>query len=281
MFGTAMPGAGYGYGAQQVGPQSYYGGFHPQPGSTTGPSIGMPFGQPQAGGQSQLAGPTGVPGFGYGTQQPGFGYGAQQPGFGYGAQQPGFGYGGQQPGFGYGAQQPGIGYGGQQPGFGSGAQQNVLPLTFGAGTAPFIGHPSQLGGGQLGSSQFGQVQPQIYVVPVPTPQGWIWQLVVAGGQPPGGQPPGGMGQAVSGQQFGAGLGGGSQLPWIGTGQPYGYGGPQLGQPMMTPSMQAGGIPGGLAGGYLPLQQLQQIPQGFMPMGGAPFPGQPLTPSPIH
>ncbi len=255
MFETATPGAGYGYGAQQFGPQGYLGNLYGQ------------FGQPGAVGQQQLGGQLG--GMAGGMAQGFLPFGAGQ----------------------------GI------PGYGYATPQTVLPLTVAPGTVPFhqlqqqtqpqIG-PWQYGASQVpfGQQQFGQVQPQLQVIPVLTPQGWIGQLVLTIGQQPGG----GVGAGLGGQQFG-------QMPsvaqWPTAG--YGYGVPQISpQAMMgglQPGFGGGGFGSQFGGGYSPFQVQQQIPQQqipqqqipqipqmyvpVVPIGATSFPGQPFGAAPIH
>jgi hypothetical protein len=266
MFETATPGAGYGYGAQQFGPQGYLGNLYGQVGQPGGVQTAGPFGPQQLGGQLG-----GVPG---GIAQGFLPFGAGQ----------------------------GI------PGYGYATPQTVLPLTVAPGTVPFqppqqtqpqLG-PWQYGASQLpfGQQQFGPVQPQLQVIPVLTPQGWIGQLVLTIGQQPGG----GFGAGLGGQQFGQMP---SVAPWLTTG--YGYGVPQISPqaPMggVQPGFGGGGFGGqfggGPGGGYLPFQALQQMPQQQMPqqqipqqqipqmyvpvvpIGATSFPGQPLGAAPIH
>ena len=81
MFGSAIPGAGYGYGAQQFGPQGYAGNLYGQFGQPGGGQTAGPFGQQQLGGQlGGMAGGMaqgflpfgagqGIPGYGYATPQ--------------------------------------------------------------------------------------------------------------------------------------------------------------------------------------------------------------------
>jgi hypothetical protein len=250
MFETATPGAGYGYGAQQFGPQGYLGNLYGQVGQPGGVQTAGPFGPQQLGGQLG-----GVPG---GMAQGFLPFGAGQ----------------------------GI------PGYGYATPPTVLPLTVAPGTVPFqppqqtqpqLG-PWQYGASQLpfGQQQFGPVQPQLQVIPVLTPQGWIGQLVLTIGQQPG-----------------------PVAPWLTTG--YGYGVPQISPqaPMggVQPGFGGGGFGGqfggGPGGGYLPFQALQQIPQQqipqqqipqqqipqmyvpVVPIGATSFPGQPLGAAPIH
>jgi hypothetical protein len=245
MFETATPGAGYGYGAQQFVPQGYLGNLYGQVGQPGGVQTAGPFGPQQLGGQLG-----GAPG---GMAQGFLPFGAGQ----------------------------GI------PGYGYATPPTVLPLTVAPGTVPFqppqqtqpqLG-PWQYGASQLpfGQQQFGPVQPQLQVIPVLTPQGWIGQLVLTIGQQPG-----------------------PVAPWLTTG--YGYGVPQISPqaPMggVQPGFGGGGFggqfSGGPGGGYLPFQAQQQIPQQqipqqqipqmyvpVVPIGATSFPGQPLGAAPIH
>jgi hypothetical protein len=300
MFGTAIPGAAYGYGAQQFGPQGYLGNLYGQFGQPGGVQTAGPFGPQQLGGQQPLGG-------------------QQQPGG-----PPGGGAGGLAQGF--------LPFGAVQgiPGYGYATPQTVLPLTVAPGTVPFqqmqqtqpqFG-PWQYGASQqpfgqqpfgqqpfgqqpfgqqpFGQQQFGQVQPQLQVIPVLTPQGLVGQLVLTIGQQPGGA----FGAGLGGQQFG-------QMPpvapWASTG--YGYGVPQISPQAMLGGVQPGfsgggfggqfGAGGGLGGGYSPFLAQQQIPQQqipqqqipqqqipqmyvpFVPIGATSFPGQPFGPAPIH
>jgi hypothetical protein len=287
MFETATPGAGYGYGAQQFGPQGYLGNLYGQFGQPGGVQTAWPFGQ-QLGGQ-QLGG-----------QQ----FGGQQLGG-----QPGGVAGGIAQGF--------LPFGAVQgiPGYGYATPQTVLPLTVAPGTVPFQqvqqSQPQfglwQYGASQVpfGQQQFGQVQPQLQVIPVLTPQGLVGQLVLTIGQQPGG----GFGAGLGGQQFGQMP---SVAPWPIAG--YGYGVPQISPQAMIGGVQPGfgqpgfggggfgsqfGGVGGLGGGYSPFQAQQQIPQQqipqqqipqqqipqmyvpVVPIGATSFPGQPFGTAPIH
>jgi hypothetical protein len=159
MFETAIPGAGYGYGGQHVGPQGPYGNLPGQFGQSAG---GYPTGAPQ----SLLPltmGPGSVP---FQQIQPQFGqqqFG--QPQFG----QPQFG----QPQFG----QPQFGQ--QQFGQAQFGQQQFGQPQFGQQQ---FGQP-QFGQPQLGIQQLGLTQPPVQVIPVVTPQGWFGLLLLATGQP--------------------------------------------------------------------------------------------------
>jgi hypothetical protein len=232
MFETLVPGAGYGYGAQQFGPQGYLGNLYGQ------------FGQPGAVGQ----------------------------------QQPGGQLGGMAGGMAHGFLPFGAGQG--IPGYGYATPQTVLPLTVAPGTVPFhqlqqtqpqLG-PWQYGASQVpfGQQQFGQVQPQLQVIPVLTPQGLVGQLVLTIGQIPQQQIPQQQIPQISPQAMMGGV-----QPGLGGG---GFG------------SQFGG--GGLGGGYSPFQAQQQIPQQqipqipqmyipVVPIGATNFPGQPFGAAPIH
>jgi hypothetical protein len=278
MFVTATPGAGFGFGAQQFGPQGYLGNLYGQFGQPGGVQTAAPFGQQQPGGQQQFGGQQQLGG------QLGGGVGGIAQGF-----------------LPFGAVQ-GI------PGYGYATPQTVLPLTVAPGTVPFQQMQQtqpQLGPWQYGASQFpfgqqpfGQVQPQLQVIPVLTPQGLVGQLVLTIGQQSGG----GLGAGLGGQQFGQMP---SVPPWASTG--YGYAVPQISPQAMIGGVQPGfgggglgsqlGGVGGLGGGYSPFQTLQQIPQQqipqisqqqipqmyvpVVPIGAASFPGQPLGAVPIH
>lgn len=224
MFETAIPGAGYGYGTQQVGPPpGTYGNLAAQFGQPVGLPVGA-FGQQPFGGQ--VGGLAGIMGQRFGGQPLTIGTGAMP----FQQIQPQFG----------------------QPQF---AQPQVWP---------------QFGQPQFGGQQFGITQPQVQVIPVVTPQGWLGLLLLATGQP-----------LVIGATAGGLYGG------LGQYQGYGYGAP----PGVIGGGQAGfgGQVGGLPGGYLPLQvQQQQIPPQLsqmygppMPFAGPSFPGQPLGAIPIH
>jgi hypothetical protein len=288
MFGTAIPGAPYGYGAQQLGPQGYLGNLYGQVGQPGGVQTAGPFGQQQLGGQ--LGGVAG------GMAQGFLPFGAVQgiPGYGYATPQtvlPLTVAPGTVP-----FQQV------QQ------TQPQLGPWQYGASQQPF-GQPP-LGQPQFGQQQFGQGQPQLLVIPVLTPQGVVGQLVLAIGQQPGG----GFGGGLGGQQFGQIA---PTAPWPSTG--YGYGVPQISPQALMGGIQPGiggggfggqfGGGGGLGGGYLPYQAQQQIPQQqipqqlipqqlipqqqipqqqipqmyvpIVPIGAASFPGQPLGAVPIH
>jgi hypothetical protein len=247
MFETAIPGAGYGYGTQQVGPPlGTYGSLGSQYGQPAGLPGAVALGQPQFGGQAGWPGVMAQRFGGYPAPQsfppltigPGaIPFQQIQPQFG----QPQFG----QSQFGqsqFGQSQFG------QPQFGQ----------------PQFGQP-QLGQPQFGGQQLGVTQPQVQLIPVVTPQGWIGLLLLATGQPLA------IGPTVGGISGGLG-----QYPGYGYGVPQGMiGGGQVGL-------------GGLGGGYLPLQVQQQIPQQVsqvyvpgIPIAGPSFPGQPLGATPIH
>jgi hypothetical protein len=241
MFETAIPGAGYGYGAQQVGPQGLYN-LSGQFGQPAAPSTAGGMGQPQFGGQPG--------GLGVGVAQRFAGYPIPQSALpltmGPGAVpfQP------IQPQFGLpqiGPQQFG------QPQFGL---PQIGPQQFGQ---PQFGQP-QFGQPQFGQPQFGQPQfgqPQfgtqqlgvtqlLQVVPVVTQQGWIGLLLLVTGQPlPIGLAAGGT-SAGFGQYTAAGGFGGGYSP-LQAQQPIPPGFPQMYSPVAPFGAPAfpGQVPGAL------------------------------------